>query len=520
MSQRASSPVDSDTESQGIPPSTLLLIFSCLAESVWGYMLLGYLVMRVTPSATLDPLFVLVPYGLAILTTLLITVIWGAAGSYSERLLAGHGEGPARLVSRLSWLIMPAAAVAIAILYLVLYTGTMLGISWWEMYRSWAIVGSSWLSSFLEDANGATERAQTLGWLWGLGLVVWFRGTYVARGPVDFSSTVSRFLSGLVILVAFVLWAGIDSVGQLGISSLLGAYLLFGLAAVATTRLETALERRAGAMDVNWRWRSLLLSSLLVAVGFGLVFLVLPVLTDVAIVIRDWLVNVALPALGAVLGWIIHLLGLDQPPEAASPPPDGGVEQAPRMAENPLSPPEWLAAAARLFFNLSWISMILYAIYLAFSYRFRRKVGRSAGTAHRERMPWNLRAWLLGLLLGLLGLLASRWPSLSRWIARLASGEQAGLTVRNLYRKLLAWGASRGSARETWTTPTEYEALLSARWPGLAEEFRVVTASYVRARYGGIVTPQEELEAVLDGWLRIEALDREAARAPAESASA
>ena len=506
MSQIAPSTPE-EAEGPGLPPSLPLVLFTWLAESAWGFMLLGFVVTAAAGWGTLSPIFVLGPYGLAVLAVLALVALWGVAWSFSRR-FDGRSLGFGfNLTVELPHLILLLAAVAVSIAYVVAFVAALLAVTWWELYRDLPPLDPAWLGRMIADSNGATERAAPLGWIWGLGLFIWGRGSYVARARVDFSGTASRFTGGLIFLLALVAWAGIDSVGQVDVSLLLAAFLLFGLAGVASARLEATGDGRAGRVDSGWRWRSLGLAGLLVLVGFGLVLLVLPLLAQVATWLWDWIVYSLAPALWELLMWIVRLLGMDQPPEVL-PDPVEKVPPLPQGADRPLSTPEWLADIARLMFNLSWIGVILYAVYLAFRQRFSWRGPRRAGDPIRERIPWSLRAWLVSILLSILRLLASRWPIFTRWISRLAAREDAPWTVRRVYRRLLAWGASRGSAREAWATPVEYELLLSSRWPALRDDFRTITASYLEARYGGVATLEEELQEVLAGWLRIESSPR------------
>jgi hypothetical protein len=498
-----------ETEGPGLPPSLPLVLFSYLAESAGGFMVLGFVVAAATGWTTFSPLFVLGPYGLAILTTLSLVAVWGFAWSFSRRFAAKSLRLGSILSVGLSPLILSMAAVAVAVVYVTAFVVALLAVTWWELYRESALLDPSWIGTMLVDTNGATERAAPLGWLWGLGILIWWRGSYIARARVDSSGTASRFMGGLLFLLGLVVWAGIDSVGRIDASSLLAAYLLFGLAGVATARLEATVEGRAGGVDPRWRLRSLALSGLLVVLGFGLVILGLPLLVQLASWLWNWIVYGLAPALWELFMWIVRLLGMDTPPEAL-PEPAEKIAPPPQIADRPLSTPEWLAELARLMFNLSWIILILSAIYVAFRHRFSWRGPRRAGDPIRERMPWSLRAWLMSILLPLLRLLASRWPALTRWVSRLAAREDAAWTVRRVYSRLLAWGARRGSAREAWITPSEYALLLSSRWPGLQEDFQAITASYLEARYGGAATPEEELREVLSGWLRVEASPPEA----------
>jgi hypothetical protein len=506
---RQSTPsVPEDVEGPGLPPSLPLVLFTYLAESAWIFTVFGFIAAALAPAAAFSPAFVFAPYGLGILVTLFLVALWGAVWSFSRRF-----EGKALRLGRALALEAPhllllLAGVAVGAIYVAAFVAAMLAVNWWELYRGANLMDPSWLALPLADIDDGTERAAALAWLWVLGVIIWWRGSYVARARVDSASVASRFTAGLLSLVALTVWASIDSVGGIDASSLLAAYLLFGLAAVATTRLEATMEGRAGTMDFRWRWQSLALSFLLVLLSFGLVLVGLPLLAQLASWIWDWIVYGLVPALMELLAWISRLLGLDSPPDALPMPPEEKVPAPPQAAERPYSFPEWLAEFARLMFALSWGAMILYAIYVNIRHRFSWWGRRRAGEPIRERIPWSLRSWLISLLLPLLRLLASRWPALTSWVSRLAAREEMGWTVRRIYRRLLAWGASHGSAREPCATPTEYELLLSARWPALREDFHAITASYLEARYGGVAASEEELEAVLRGWLRVESAGR------------
>lgn len=478
-------------------PAPLHLIASVwLSESAWLYLALRALVAASAFDTVFSPAAVLAPYGVAILTTLLLGLWPLHAASHPPT------SGASRRARYLSHAITVAATLALIALHLSAGFTCLLGVAWWELYRAENPLDPSWIGVALRDARGAGGTVPPLAWLVALSIFLWWRGTSLAREESDFPGLLSRFVWGTLMLVGFlIVWGTLLPDSSL-VTVLVGSYLLFGLSGVGSARLEMAQQERLGDVDAGWRWGGSFMALLLLSAGFCLALLLLPQLGELARLLREFLANVLLPFLVDVLRWIVNLLGLDQPQEALPADPQLPA-RPPAQREQWLDFPDWFREAGRRVFDLSWISIILYGIYnWVRHWRWERRQG---GDRHatRERIPWRLRLSLRAILLWLLSPLLARWPRLSRRIEHLLARGRGDRSVRELYRRLLAWGASRGHGRKPSATPNEYLGILCAAWPPLEGDFRTLTESYLRVRYGGLAVGEDELEAAARGWQRI-----------------
>ncbi len=81
--------------------------------------------------------------------------------------------------------------------------------------------------------------------------------------------------------------------------------------------------------------------------------------------------------------------------------------------------------------------------------------------------------------------------------------EETVLSVRALYRSFLTWAEKHAFARERSQTPLEYLQALSLTLPAKGAELQVITAAYVKARYGRRPPGGEEFEAARQAWHKI-----------------
>lgn len=85
----------------------------------------------------------------------------------------------------------------------------------------------------------------------------------------------------------------------------------------------------------------------------------------------------------------------------------------------------------------------------------------------------------------LLNRLKDAWQRLRQWISQPArtAVDADAVSVRAVYRRVLAWAASRGQPRLPSQTPLEFARLLTAAFPEKVEEVAVITGAYLEARY-------------------------------------
>ena len=486
----------------------LIVLAVWLSECAWLY-----LVVRAAAGASNQGLaftpVLLAPYGTALIFALLLSPLYrrGAASPAGSSVSDVAGESGHRN-NQHGKDRPPGIAVALT---LVAMTANLLGaaasiaaVIWWELYRDRSLLDPSWLLMAREDAARSSATLPPILWPIVLGIFLWWRGARLAREENVFTGLVSRFLWGTVALLALATTGWLSALDAVMSTMTVGIYLLAGMAAMAAARLEMAQTDRAGTVDRSWRGSSTAIALLLVIVGVGLAITLAPRMEEAARWIRDWFFGFLLPLLLEILRWIAHLLGLDTPPKPhAVPPPDTGAQA--KEPGIPFTLPESFRNVMRAIFNLSWAIIILLAVYRwVESWTWGRRP-RPTNGYRRERLPWSPLRSLKGFLLRLLESLLAWFPALSVWARHLAAPAGRASTVRDVYRRLLAWGASRGEARVSWVTPREYLELLTARWPALEDEFHAITESYVRARYGAANVPDAELQHVMAAWARIAA---------------
>ena len=481
-----------------MPPT--LLFSTWLWESAWFYIVLCAVLAAASPGVVFEPGATLVPYGIGMLVTLLLGGLWGALGPDPSQNPDLRSQNPESRVAR------TLMAIAVVMLELEACAVCLLGLTWWELYRSLPLLDRGWLELAQSDIRSSSAGFPGLAWLVASGVLLWWRGSSVSRQSGDFQGLVYRFIGGTVVLLMLSIFSA-DLPQSTSLSMpILAGYLLFGLMAMSDARLEAAGRERQGAVDRRWRRRSSAIALLLLAAGFGLAFLLLPALDRVVLDLANLVSNVLWPALMELLKLIAHLLGLDRPPEPIPTDPAGGPALSAGDRETLFSLSDELRALFRQLFNLSWVFIIVYSVFLWVRDWARRSRRPSTSGATREKIPWR---WSPGAILSALlrGLLA-RWPNLSRWIGRAITAEDRAWTIRELYRRLQRWGAARGRRREPWATPWEYQSALSAEWPELKDAFQAITDGFLQARYGESEVKGEELDTATQEWQRISSVSK------------
>ena len=492
--------VDGSASQGAARASGLTRLMALGSEAAWSYLILVSLTLGIAGGVYFSPLAVLVPLGAPFLAFPL--VMWlrdrgqAAAALLFHRGRAGSGAGAT--AHPLEPAVDAFIGVLAALVYLLAASVSVLGLAWWELFRARYAFGADLWTVAVAEGRLSSEFGAPLALLVFGSALLWWRGTVLSSGGLEASSLLKRFAWGsgaLLVLAGLTDGTGLDSSFICG---LIGIYLACSIVALSSSRLDAAGSGRAspGART----WLSALAFALLLG-GFGFAYWMLPLLVEPVRATWDWVTGVVVPAAAWVLGWIAHLLGLDQAPLPLPADPSAGA--LPGGGEKRIfSLPEELRDAGRLFFNLSWIVMGLYAIVTTVM-RLLRRGGELAGRGGtRERLPWSVRLGLRQAAFALVLGLVRRWPALLRFLRRATAAEQAG-TARELYRWLLAWSGSRGVRPKPWTTPRELRRVLDAGWPHLAGDFDLLTESYLRARYGGASVIERDLDDVIASWGRI-----------------
>ena len=457
----------------------LIVLAVWLGECAWLYLVVRAVSGASNAGLAFTPML-LAPYGAALIVSLLLSPLY--QGTRFKLGLA--------LVATLVNLLGAAASIA--------------AVTWWELYRDRPLLDPSWLVAAREDTTRYATSLPPILWPILLGVFLWWRGARLAREEIAFPGLVSRFTWGTLALLVLAVAGWLSAWNSPMATVTIAVYLLAAMAAMAAARLEMAQAERAGAIDRRWQGSSIAVALILVVGGAALSIALAPWLGEAAAQARNWFLSFLLPLLMDLLRWIAHLLGLDTPPKPmATPPPGPGAAGA--NTDNPFTLPESIRGALRLMFNVSWIVIILVAVYRwVESWTWGRRPRAKSGYG-RERLPWSPIRSLRGFLVRLFELLLRWIPALATWTQRLVAPADRTSTVRELYGRLLGWGAKKGQERVPWATPREYVDLLASRWPALEAEFRTITDSYERARYGTAAIQNVELQEVMAAWATVAA---------------
>ncbi len=391
-----------------------------------------------------------------------------------------------------------------------------------------------WVSELLAAIN---ERGNGV-WLrdvmvFGSIVLVWARGLQLARREYSINRAGLRLRVGGLILAPLVIWLANTQL-LWDSSPFILLFFLAGLTAVALIRAEEIEKDQSGqALALNPRWlTAVLLASLLTifmagtvaiivsgesansvigwlapvwnglrltgAVAFTtLLFLLVPILelVDVFTLWLNRLLTAVLPwiqAQWAFLGKILGKLFID-----SRVPLDPSESQG---GSNPLETRYIFEGVEGLGFELSRNAQIiivllavalilLVALLVSQLYRGTKMAVQRGGLARLADDDKLEDDGLLNRLLGRLGLLRD-------W--------QTAASIRRIYRKMLHAAEANGYPRLDAETPYEFLKTLARVWPENHQETLLITAAYVKIRYGELPETEQELLEIKNAWQMLE----------------
>lgn len=216
------------------------------------------------------------------------------------------------------------------------------------------------------------------------------------------------------------------------------------------------------------------------------------------VILLGWVGGWVSGAVARLLGpdFALHLMELAQRFQRIFPTPSETPADAVRAEEGIA----WLAGALR-----SMLFMALVVLVATLLIRALRRTGVEADPDVVMGEPEG------GLSMQRLG------ADLRDLVARLASGARAALAgrgarrqgVRELYARLLASLAARGTLRAPATTPDAFLPAAEAALPAAGTDISDLTAAYVRARYGDADPDEAQMEGLRRAWERIHRVARD-----------
>jgi hypothetical protein len=328
--------------------------------------------------------------------------------------------------------------------------------------------------------------------------VIWWLGRRLAYAKVNFTTLVSEFQFGLVILVVTFLIASSIEVDIAHPAYLIAAFFLFSLGGMSIAHAREGVSWLSGLNQGHWVGLLLVSISLVLILGFLVSLAVTPDLLQLCLAAIKWVWGLIVKA----MAFLASLLPSSGPAEPLTPVP--GVETVPSEEFELWTMPE----AVRTGLGIGWMvlfgGLIVLAIWRISSDIFRwlrRRLASMAG-AEYEPLPGAFRADLLSLLKRIGSNLLSLILRFRRGAGR-EPGFAGVASVRQVYRWLLRWASTGGCPRGMSQTPYEYCSALAGLLPEAQGDLELITQGYVRARYGASLPDEGESARLSQAWHRV-----------------
>lgn len=163
------------------------------------------------------------------------------------------------------------------------------------------------------------------------------------------------------------------------------------------------------------------------------------------------------------------------------------------LSQNSLATPgeattlSFLPALIAIIFVVGVIGILLLTVSRM---RIGREQARGGASSPSLEMPDALESP------SLLDKLRQMIPGLRAW--------RTAASIRRIYRQMVYAATAAGHPRQPTTTPYEFLAELQAVWPMGQEEVALITAAYVRVRYGEVPETTAELDEIFRAWQQLE----------------
>ncbi len=328
--------------------------------------------------------------------------------------------------------------------------------------------------------------------------LLWWLGKWLASRNANFTTAIVEFQFGVVILVVFFLIASALKADLADALPITLTFFCFALLGAAIAHAQGDKSWLSGANRLQWS--GLLFGSIVMVLLLGIVIslVISPDLLQLAIDGLKWLGRLAMK----ILAFIASLFPM-QEPSAMLPPAANMPTMEPReeiiLWHIPESVRSWLSIGV----GILWSGLTFVALWQISSQIYRWLQTRLSTTgAETEPLKGafiaDLAGWLKRILHSLSGL-----KLLSRLFRRDRAFPPEAISVHQIYRRLLRWGAAGGYARHTAQTPNEYLRTLMDIIPQAQEDLSFITQHYVSTRYGNSIPGATELLDLRQSWKRV-----------------
>lgn len=372
--------------------------------------------------------------------------------------------------------------------------------------------------------------AATIGQLSGpvlafaLALYLWYRGVRIGNQTPTFTDVEGAFRWGIARLAVFGLILVLTRRLEAQTTPYVVGFFFVSLLTLALARLES-LRTRTRAPSVNTQWLGVLivvasavvLLALLLGqiVSFDLVLVATRPLFNLLGSVLLLIAYIVVIPLAFVIEWLVYLILSLVHPDFNRPQPEpldpADLNNALQRFLAEQVPPEVLfglkAAGAAL------LVVIALAIVVRGLSRWRPSAADADATNEERDSLWDAHTAWAAFLAWFRHLFGRRRAQPQVAAASLAepSSQEDGLaldSVRALYARLLREGEQVGAVRQAPTTPLEHVAALEQ---SLEPEtsIEVLTAAYIKVRYGDIKVDQGQTDELRDRLARVRPKDVE-----------
>lgn len=360
-------------------------------------------------------------------------------------------------------------------------------------YPSYPITGFAWINFFLDASRKPLDWVYLILVLMWTGLI-WLGGTTFAKRDKTYTTTCSRFDIGLaaffvllLVKLALRVKGGMEIDDHVS-SILIYPYLLLSLIAIGMTRVGREGSRHFlpgyGGFGVLMSIVSIVILS-----ASSLIFLLIPILTNVAETGQRVLKSAALWMLPVVTGVIRFMFtgGRIRPDPPSSSSPKEGLGSTSLLADSWWTQIldnvfRWgIEIIAIIFFTL--VSAVL--IFLILKWLFSRTaINPRAVPDQDDSLPWftQLKVFFLAL-----------------WMA-LKNVAHGYVRAAELFSVLSEWGRRSGIPRLATDTPLEFGTRLSHKFPKLKAEIEAIITALSIETYGEQGLTSEQFANALAAW--------------------
>ncbi|MGB7095305.1 MAG: DUF4129 domain-containing protein [Anaerolineales bacterium] len=351
-------------------------------------------------------------------------------------------------------------------------------------------------------------------------LVVYWRGLTLAAKYIDPMSVRQNFYLGLGMFVAYIMVNTLVTGETPG--AMLYTFFVSALISMAAARIFTITQLRGGARNpFDFRWFMGVLIITLVVVGLA-GFLAWLVSDQTSII--NGIGGLAMGIFGVLMLVLISpVIFIVERLSSSMPQASGAVQSMMNVLEDLRNTFGSIANNLFELFNipslLNWMQLLkpillwgfVIAIFLAILFSISRWLMNERSSDLDEREGLIERGDVLGMLRKAI---QDRLDGLGQSLrnrTNLRAGQRwlAAAKIRRIYSHMMDFANQLGVPRPPASTPLEFQPVLENLLPDGREDVRVITAAYLRVRYGELPETNQEINEVENAWDHLRGVGKE-----------